>query len=101
MTTPGSTPTTETATRPVSAAARPPIPTTIRLGRLAWAIVRYGFLLLVAAVIVVPIAYAILGGFKDPAQIANDPVGLPNPWNTANYLDTLSSPSFWRQLRSS
>jgi len=101
MTTPVSTPTTETATRPVSAAARPPIPTAIRLGRLASAIVRYGFLLLVAAVIIVPVAYAVLGGFKDPAQLANDPVGLPNPWVTTNYLDTLSSPSFWRQLANS
>ena len=101
MTTAGSTPTTETATRPVSAAARPPVPAAIRLGRLAWAIVRYGLLLLVAAVIVVPIAYAVLGGFKDPAQLANDPVGLPDPWVTANYTDTLTSPSFWRQLANS
>jgi raffinose/stachyose/melibiose transport system permease protein len=63
--------------------------------------VRYGVLLLVAAVIVVPIAYAVLGGFKDPAQLANDAIGLPNPWVTSNYTDTLTSPGFWRQLANS
>jgi raffinose/stachyose/melibiose transport system permease protein len=101
MATPVSTPTTEAATRPLTATARPRVPTAIRLGRLASAIVRYGFLLLVAAVIVVPIVYAVLGGFKDPAQLANDAIGLPNPWVTANYTDTLTSPSFWRQLANS
>ncbi len=54
-----------------------------------------------AGVIIVPIVYAVLGGFKDPAQLANDPIGLPNPWVTANYTDTLTSPSFWRQLANS
>ena len=58
-------------------------------------------LLLVAAVIIVPVGYAVLGGFKDPAQLANDPIGLPNPWVTSNYTDTLTSPSFWRQLANS
>ncbi len=89
MATPVSTPTTETATRPMTAAARPPVPTAIRLRRLTSAVVRYGFLLLVAAVIIVPVGYAVLGGFKDPAQLANDPIGLPNPWVTSNYTDTL------------
>jgi raffinose/stachyose/melibiose transport system permease protein len=55
-------------------------------------------LLVVAAVIVVPVGYAVLGGFKDPAQLAADPVGLPNPWVLSNYTDTLTSESFWRQL---
>ena len=96
-----STPRTETATRPTTAAARPPVPAAVRLRRLASAILRYGFLLLVAAVIVVPVVYAILGGFKDPAQLANDAIGLPNPWVTTNYTDALSSPSFWRQLANS
>jgi raffinose/stachyose/melibiose transport system permease protein len=73
----------------------------MRLGRLASAIVRYGVLLLVAAVIIVPIVYAVLGGFKDPAQLANDPIGLPNPWVTTNYTDTLTSPGFWQQLANS
>jgi raffinose/stachyose/melibiose transport system permease protein len=98
MATPVSTPTTDTATRPMTAAARPPVPTSIRLRRWLSAAVRYGLLLIVAAVIVVPIGYAVLGGFKDAPQLANDAIGLPNPWVTSNYTDTLTSPSFWRQL---
>ncbi len=98
MATPVARPATDPATRPMSGSGRRPVPIAIRLGRLASAVLRYGLLLLVATVIVVPIAYAILGGFKDPAQLANDPIGLPNPWVTQNYVDTLTSPSFWRQL---
>ena len=98
MATPVSTPTTDTTTRPRMLAARPPVPTSIRLRRRLSAIGRYVVLLLVAAVIIVPVGYAVLGGFKDPAQLANDPIGLPNPWVTSNYTDTLTSPSFWRQL---
>jgi raffinose/stachyose/melibiose transport system permease protein len=49
-------------------------------------------------VIVIPVGYAVIGGFKDPAQLAADPVGLPNPWVISNYTDTLTSGSFWRQL---
>ncbi|HEV8402237.1 MAG TPA: carbohydrate ABC transporter permease [Candidatus Limnocylindrales bacterium] len=96
-----SSPTTDSAARPMTAAARPPVPAAIRLGRIVSAIARYGFLLLVAAVIVVPIVYAVLGGFKDPAQLANDAIGLPNPWVVENYTDVLTDPSFWRQLANS
>jgi len=59
---------------------------------------RYTLLLLVAALIIVPVAYAVIGGFKDSAQLAHDPVGLPNPWVVSNYTDALTSPTFWRQL---
>jgi raffinose/stachyose/melibiose transport system permease protein len=98
MATPVSSPTADTTARPLAIAARPPVPTSIRLRRRLSAVVRYGLLLVVAAVIIVPVGYAVIGGFKDPAQLANDPIGLPNPWVTSNYTDTLTSPSFWRQL---
>jgi len=101
MATPVSSPSSDTTTRALTVAARPPVPTSIRLRRRLSAVMRYGLLLLVAAVIIVPVGYAVLGGFKDPAQLANDPIGLPNPWVTSNYLDTLASPSFWRQLANS
>ena len=101
MATPVSSPTTDATTRPMMVAARAPVPTSIRLRRRLSEIGRYVLLLLVAAVIIVPVGYAVLGGFKDPAQLANDPIGLPNPWVTSNYTDTLTSPSFWRQLANS
>jgi len=75
------------------------IATRVRHGLLV--AVRYGLLLVVAAVIIVPVAYAVMGGFKDSAQLASDPIGLPNPWVVSNYTDALSSPSFWRQLANS
>jgi raffinose/stachyose/melibiose transport system permease protein len=73
----------------------------VRLTRIAGAIARWLILISVAAVIVVPVGYAVLGGFRDAAQLAADPVGLPNPWVTTNYVESLTSPEFWVQLRNS
>jgi raffinose/stachyose/melibiose transport system permease protein len=56
---------------------------------------------IVLAVIIIPIAYAVLGGFRDTPQLARDPVGLPNPWVGDNYRSVLESDSFWRQLANS
>ena len=35
---------------------------------------------IVLAVIIIPVAYAVLGGFRDTPQLASDPIGLPSPW---------------------
>jgi raffinose/stachyose/melibiose transport system permease protein len=72
-----------------------------RIRRTAGSMVRTVVLLAVAGVIVIPVAYAVLGGFRDAPQLAADPVGLPNPWVWSNYTDSLTSPSFWVQLRNS
>jgi raffinose/stachyose/melibiose transport system permease protein len=72
-----------------------------RTRAVAFAVVRAVVLLVVAALIVVPVVYAVLGGFRDAPQLAADPVGLPNPWVWSNYTDSLTSPSFWIQLRNS
>ena len=53
---------------------------------------------LILAFIVVPVLFAILGGFRTTGQIAADPVGLPNPWVFDSYRDTLALPAFWRQM---
>jgi raffinose/stachyose/melibiose transport system permease protein len=84
------------STMAAASASRPAASSRIR-GRIGGAF-RMAILLVVAAVIVIPVGYAVLGGFKDPAQLAADPVGLPNPWVISNYTDTLTSESFWRQL---
>ncbi|MGD2102857.1 MAG: carbohydrate ABC transporter permease [Acidimicrobiia bacterium] len=55
----------------------------------------------ILAVIVVPLLFALLGGFRTTGQIASDPVGLPDPWVFANYLDTLALPAFWHQMLNS
>jgi raffinose/stachyose/melibiose transport system permease protein len=73
----------------------------VRARRIAGSVLRYAVLLAVTAVIVIPVVYAALGGFRDAPQLAADPVGLPNPWVWTNYTDSLLSASFWVQLRNS
>jgi len=57
--------------------------------------------ILVGAVVVVPIVFGILGGFKDNGQLFANPFGLPKPWVPGNYLDALGSSAFWRQATNS
>lgn len=66
----------------------------------AWAL-RWVVLVALAGLIVVPVAYAALGGFKDNFQITANPIGLPDRWIVSNYTDILASESFWQQLRNS
>jgi len=54
--------------------------------------------IIVGLIIVVPIIFALLGGFKDNRQLSNSPFALPSPWIPENYLEILGSGSFWRQL---
>jgi len=61
----------------------------------------YLFAGLVALAILVPILYAVLGGFRDTGQLAADPVGLPSPWVFSNYGEILGSGTFWRQVLNS
>ena len=63
--------------------------TTLPLHAIAW---------LVGAFILIPVIYALLGGFKDNGQLSTNPFGLPSPWITSNYTDIISSTGFWRPL---
>lgn len=42
-----------------------------------------------------PIVYLGLGGFRSNQQIAQDPTGLPNPWNFDHYVKILTQSNFW------
>jgi raffinose/stachyose/melibiose transport system permease protein len=55
----------------------------------------YAVALILAAIVIVPLLYVILGGFRTTGQIAAQPVGLPNPWNFGNYTEIAGSGSFW------
>jgi raffinose/stachyose/melibiose transport system permease protein len=46
----------------------------------------------------VPIVYAILGGFRDTGQLSSNPVALPDPWVFSNYSGILKSSTFWHQV---
>jgi raffinose/stachyose/melibiose transport system permease protein len=61
----------------------------------------YVIALMLAAIVVVPIGYVVLGGFRTTSQIVSDPVGLPHPWVTHNYTNVITSETFWRQLGNS
>ena len=67
--------------------------------------VAFVILLAVAAAILLPILYAVLGGFKDNGQLAANPVSLiPDPWVFENYADVLwgeNAPEFWGELLNS
>jgi raffinose/stachyose/melibiose transport system permease protein len=57
--------------------------------------------IVVMLVIIIPLSFSVLGGFRTSGQLASDPVGLPDPWVFTNYLDTLTSPAFYNQLKNS
>src|SRR3954454_1617277 len=48
-----------------------------------------------------PVLYIITGGFRTNSQITVNPAGLPNPWESGNYTDVLTSGVFWRQVANS
>lgn len=54
--------------------------------------------IIVGAVIIVPVAFGVLGGFKDNGQLSTNPFGLPSPWVPENYTGILSSSGFWRPM---
>ena len=56
----------------------------------------YGIALVVVIATLGPVVYAVLGGFRTNAQLASDPVSLPDPWVLTNYGRVLTSPAFWR-----
>jgi raffinose/stachyose/melibiose transport system permease protein len=61
----------------------------------------YTVALVLAAIVLVPIAYVVLGGFRTTGQIAAQPVALPQTWLTRNYTDVITSGSFWLQVANS
>ena len=54
-----------------------------------------------ALTILIPLLYAVLGGFRDTGQLAQNPVALPDPWVFSNYGEILGSGTFWRQVGNS
>ncbi|WP_210507246.1 carbohydrate ABC transporter permease [Naasia sp. SYSU D00057] len=59
----------------------------------------------VAAITIVlmlaPVAFIILSGFRTNSQITTDPAGLPGPWEIGNYLAVLTGDIFWREVGNS
>jgi raffinose/stachyose/melibiose transport system permease protein len=58
----------------------------------------YVVAMVVLGIIILPLTFSVLGGFRTNRQLVEHPVGLPNPWAFSNYSSILSSSSFWRQV---
>lgn len=69
-------------------------------GVVAWLV-----LAVVALAILIPILYAVLGGFKTNGQLVGNPVSIvPDPWELTNYGDVLFGADagvFWREAANS
>lgn len=57
--------------------------------------------LLLIGMMLAPVVYIILGGFRSNAEITVDPAGFPSRWNWENYADVLASGVFWGQVGNS
>ena len=55
----------------------------------------------VALLVVVPLALAVISGFRENNQLMLQPVAWPDPFITSNYGDILGSFSFWQQILNS
>jgi len=61
----------------------------------------YFIALLLIGVMMAPVVYIILGGFRTNSQITVDPAGFPHPWHLGNYIDILKGTVFWREVLNS
>lgn len=79
--------------------ADPPAP--IKASRRWGTPVAYVVAVIVIALMLAPVLFIIIGGFRTNAQITTDPSGLPSVWNIGNYLDVLTGGMFWRLVGNS
>ncbi len=61
----------------------------------------YFVALVVVGLMLAPVAYIILGGFRTNSQITVDPSGLPSPWDVEGYKAVLTGGVFWHEVGNS
>ena len=61
----------------------------------------YFVALIVVALMLGPVLYIILGGFRTNSQITTNPAGMPDPWVFTNYIDVLTEGTFWTLMLNS
>lgn len=61
----------------------------------------YFIALVLVGLMLIPVVYIILGGFRTNSEITVDPAGFPTTWQIGNYLSVLGSDVFWRQVANS
>jgi raffinose/stachyose/melibiose transport system permease protein len=85
----------------VTVRATAPQRSSYRIRAVAWRLVHYAILTAVGLTVVIPIAYAVLGGLKDTGQLLNRPWALPDSWFPAKYVEIVGGDTFWRELGNS
>lgn len=58
----------------------------------------YFVALIVSLIIVIPVMYAVFGGFRTNRQLIESPAGMPDPWVWSNYTAILQNETFWRNV---
>lgn len=62
---------------------------------------RLAVLFVVAALVLIPLLAALLGGFKTLGDLRVNPFGLPAEWQWSNYWDILASARYWQMMMNS
>lgn len=72
-----------------------------RIRLAAWRVAQWAVLLVVAGTIIVPVGFAVVGGFRTTGELQNNPAALPASWYPSNYLEILGGDAFWTELLNS
>lgn len=81
--------------------AHPPTQVSRRSVGLVGAVLRYGALIVLAGIVLVPLWATAIGGLKDLGELRADPFGLPTVWRWSNYVQILLSARYWQVLGNS
>lgn len=61
----------------------------------------YFIALILAGATLGPVSFAVFGGFRTNAQLAENPAGMPDPWVMDNYIRVLTDANFWKYAMNS
>lgn len=61
----------------------------------------YFIALVVIGLMLGPVLFIIIGGFRSNSEITVNPSGLPTEWRWENYASVLTAPQFWTQVGNS
>jgi raffinose/stachyose/melibiose transport system permease protein len=81
-------------------AAAPIVPSSRATGPVGQ-VLRYGILIVVAGIVLIPLWATAIGGAKDLGELRSNPFGLPSVWHWSNYTDILLSARYWQVLGNS
>src|SRR3990170_778148 len=81
--------------------ARPGPTASQRIRRYLFTSFRVVVMFAVATAIIVPLAYAAIGGLRTTGELRNRPFDLPTDWWPHNYVGVLTSEEFWTELYNS